>query len=169
MSQRASKITADQSAAARAIIEAGGTWAEAADAAGCAYSTMRDHARREGWQRPEVTAEQRAERTRPARERHAERWSQRRASEADAAGETAAKVREAGEKAMGKNNPQMVRACGIFYGILVDKAQLLSGGATGRVDNASPEQRRQRTAAMRDDLAVRRDQKSVELPVAETG
>lgn len=153
MSSRRS-VAPELIAAARVCFEAGGTLAEcAAICGGVARSTVSAWSKADGWVHgPTDTQAQ----TAAAGARNVERWSQRRAREADEAGAIAASVREAGRKAIDDDNPQMVRACGIFYGILIDKAQLLSGGATGRVDSATPEQRRERIRQYRDELADRR-------------
>lgn len=65
-------------------------------------------------------------------------WADRRRGEADNAGLTAARARQGIVQALATNNPSMVRAASIAYGVLIDKALLISDGLDAEVDDSSP-------------------------------
>jgi len=56
----------------------------------------------------------------------AREWSARRRGEADSAGLTAARARQGIVQGLATNNPAMVRAASSAYGVLIDKALLIS-------------------------------------------
>lgn len=68
----------------------------------------------------------------------AREWSVRRRGEADSAGLTAARARQGIVLGLATNNPSMVRAASIAYGVLIDKALLISDGLDAEVDDSSP-------------------------------
>lgn len=97
-------------------------------AVGCSREKVRTVAKAEGWVRDEEPAG--AARTEAARARSHSLWAERRATEADAAGITAAIARQRLVQALQGGDDKMTRASAVAYGILIDKAQLLAGGAT---------------------------------------
>ncbi len=131
-------------AAAREAWESGASNTEAARAGGTNRETVRRRAIDDGWQRNDEQAEQAAEERRrqgeAARIEADRRWSNRRSREADAAGITAARARQAIIEAITDKDEKMIRATAVAYGILIDKAQLLSGAATV-MSTAEAEQR----------------------------
>ena len=150
--------TPDQWAQARAAWEAGASNPEAAKFVGVAGETVRNRAKREGWQRNDEEAAkraaERAERSHAARMEAERKWANRRSTEADAAGITAARARQAIVDALTAKDDKMTRASAIAYGILIDKAQLLSGDATARI--ASGPSAHDRAVGILDELAQRR-------------
>ncbi len=80
-------------------------------------------------------------------------WAQRRAEVARRSGDAAAELIErVRQTPKAREAADWARA----FAIAVDKAQLLDGGATGRVEVSSAEDRERRVAQLRDDLAARR-------------
>lgn len=113
--------------------EAGESLRDIGDAVGCSRETIRRVANERGWRRlAEVPG---AAQTAAARERSHATWAERRSEEADAAGITAAIARQRVIEALRAGDDKMTRAASIAYGILIDKAQLLSGAATGVFDH----------------------------------
>lgn len=147
-------------ARAREAWENGASNPEAGKVAGVTREAVRRRAQAEGWQKRDGAAEQKAEEARQqtaaARAEADRRWHVRRAKEADAAGVTAARARLGITQALDSQNPQMVRAAAIAYGILIDKAQLLSGEATARIEGTSP---KERALAVLSELEERRARK----------
>jgi len=80
-------------------------------------------------------------------------WAQRRAEVALRSGEAAAELIEKMRQAP---KPREAADWARAFAIAVDKAQLLDGGATGRVEVSSVEERERRVAELRDELAARR-------------
>lgn len=78
------------------------------------------------------------QKTAEARAHNAERvqaaWGEYRETEAKHAGTTAATARHALEAAIEAKDPQLIRALAISYGVMIDKAELLSGRATSRIE-----------------------------------
>lgn len=152
--------TPEQWAAARAAWEGGASNGEAATHVDVTREAVRKRAKREGWQRTTrhaaTVAEARAAGTAAATSAQLERWAVRRQDEADRAGVSAAFARSQIIAALQDNNPQMVRAASVAYGILVDKAQLLSGGATDRPEVTVDRQQAKERLAEIIDLAGRR-------------
>lgn len=142
---------------ARSMWEAGESTTIIANTTGVIPSTLRNKARREQWQRNtadlEAAAEERRRRTESAKLEASRKWSNRRSAEADAAGITAARARRAIVDAIEVTDDKMTRAAAIAYGVLIDKAQLLSGDATARVDGVDP---KERATLILDELAARR-------------
>lgn len=141
--------------------EAGATLREVAEIAGVnSPETVRKQALRAGWVRQadavEAASEERRKATAAATDAARLRWANRRLEEADAAGVTAAVARQRIVKALDGNDEKMVRASAIAYGILIDKAQLLSGDATARYENLTPEQIAARAIEVLDELGARR-------------
>ncbi len=121
--------------------------AETSRRTGIRAGTIRQWARRGGVTSP------RAERAVAGAEAARKSWAQRRATVCLAAGEAAeeliGKVRESPDA---RKAADWARA----FAIATDKAQLLDGGATGRVEVSSAEERERRVAELRDELAARR-------------
>ena len=61
-------------------------------------------------------------------------WSDYRAQEATAAGSAATRLRRQVVEASDAENANLLRARTIAYGVLIDKAELLSGQATERIE-----------------------------------
>ncbi|MBK9178738.1 MAG: hypothetical protein IPM45_04050 [Acidimicrobiales bacterium] len=116
----------------------GQTASQIAAALGCTRQAVDKHAKAERWERTteaaRLAAHQRAEQTRAAVETAHRRWAERRAGEADAAGITAAVVRQAMRDAAAAANAPMLSAAARAYDTLIRNAQLLSGGATERAE-----------------------------------
>lgn len=64
-------------------------------------------------------------------------WGDYREQEALQAGGTAARARRRVAEALDAGDHQVIRAAAIAYGILIDKAELLSGRATERIESWS--------------------------------
>jgi hypothetical protein len=79
--------------------------------------------------RQERTAEARA----AAAERVTNQWADFRASEALAAGAAANRMRREALEASAERNANLLKARVVAYGIFIDKAELLSGQATQRI------------------------------------
>jgi len=122
----------DWQADARTRFERGESLRAIAAAVGVNREKIRTTARDEGWVRDEEPAG--AARTEAARARSHSLWAERRATEADAAGITAAIARQRLVQALQGGDDKMTRAAAVAYGILIDKAQLLGGGATSRTE-----------------------------------
>ena len=69
-----------------------------------------------------------------AAERITNAWSDFRSQEALAAGAAANQMRRAALEASAERNSSLLRARVIAYGIFIDKAELLSGQATSRIE-----------------------------------
>jgi hypothetical protein len=82
-------------------------------------------------------------------------WTQRRGELVDALGEAAAELLEKARRAPARDAQALMTAVAIG----VDKAQLLSGGATSRHEQMDADARRERVATLRDELAERRADK----------
>ena len=153
--------TPEQWAQVRTAWENGASNAEAGKVIGITREPVRKRAKAEGWTKntPEAQeiAEARRQRTEAARMEAERKWANRRSNEADAAGVTAARARQAIVDALVAKDDKMTRASAIAYGILVDKAQLLSGDATARIDGPSAHDR---AVGILDELAQRRQASS---------
>jgi hypothetical protein len=79
------------------------------------------------------------------------KWPQRMQAEADEAGRDAQLVRDLAVQAMVNGEARLVGAGARLYDVLITKAQLLSGGATGREDMSATE-RKQRLLTIMTDL-----------------
>lgn len=146
--------------AARETFESGGlTMREIAGRFGVSPNTVSTHARKEGWERDDATVTardaQRRANAQAAVEANKIAWAQRRGDEADEAASSAQIARVHAVAAMADRDFRMVSACAIAYGIFVDKAQLLTGGATSRTDLGSGDEGL-RVRSLRDELAERR-------------
>jgi transposase-like protein len=108
------------------------------------------------WRYGVATPVPESERTRAATDAAKLSWAQRRLELAKETGAVAAdlleRIREATKAAD-------VRSLASGFGVLVEKAQLLDGAVTERVEISDGE-RRERVAAMRDEIAARRSAKS---------
>ncbi len=153
-------MTPDWDAARDAFTE-GGSFREIATQIGVSPEGVRKRSKREGWTRAtEALAQRDAERqanTTAAVAAVKATWAQRAQDEADAAGVYASLARQAIRTALDDRDAQMVRATAIAYGILIDKAQLLSGGSTARTEMAMGEQA---AHALVDELRARRELRS---------
>jgi C-terminal processing protease CtpA/Prc len=131
------RITEAQWAEAQAMWEQGESNSAIGRKIGVSHEYVRRRARDHGWQRAtpeaEAAAAERSAMNAPARAEVERRWAIRRATEADEAGVTAQIARTAIEAAIKAKDDKLIRANSIAYGILIDKAQLLSGDATTRV------------------------------------
>lgn len=141
----------------RIAYENGASLAECAKLAGVASKeTIRRRAASEGWERRTAEAialaDRRREQTAAATTASQVAWAERRSAEADAAGVYAARARQAIIQAIDQGDSQMTRAAAIAYGILIDKAQVLSGGVTDRTEAGLV----QRGYQILDELAARR-------------
>jgi hypothetical protein len=150
--------TAEQQA--QQLYQQGATLRQIADTVGVHFETIRRWANRYGWTRDTAELEQAAAARRQKVEQATAaakiRWAERRAAEADAAGITAARARQGIIAALDARDPQMTRAAAIAYGILIDKAQILTGGATENHGVIDPTESRERLAKLID-LAAHRD------------
>lgn len=145
----------------QAAYEAGRSLRECARIAGCAPNTVTRRATSGDWARPESLTgdvEKRRAQTEAAAAAASRRWALRRIDEADSAGDAAASARKRVVELLAGTDAAMLRAAVVAYGILVDKAQLLSGEATSRVDvgDLTPDERRRRVEHLADELAERR-------------
>lgn len=116
--------------------------------------------KRDGWERDDAAVEARVEerrrQTEAAKLENERRWANRRSVEADAAGITAARARASIVAALDARDDKMTRAAAVAYGILIDKAQLLSGAATARIGSEDP---RERAQSILDELAAKRNER----------
>jgi hypothetical protein len=135
----------------------GATLEEAGKLVGVSGQWLGRIQKQEGWTRPTEVVEARLTgRQEAAREASVEaqrKWANRRAQEADAAGITAARARQGIVQAIEDQNDKMTKAAAVAYGILIDKAQLLSGAATQRFGSEDPRERAERIL---DELGARR-------------
>ena len=140
----------------RIAYENGASLAECAKLAGTAKETIRRRAAARGWTRQTgeaiALADRRRDQTAAATTASQVAWAERRNTEADAAGIYAARARQAIIQAIDQGDHQMTRAAAIAYGILIDKAQVLSGGVTDRTESGLVE----RGFQIIDELAARR-------------
>lgn len=148
--------------AARELFESQGlSMREIAGRIGVSPNTVSTHARRDGWERDDATVAardaQRRANAQAAVEANREAWSQRRATEADEAAASAKIARLGTVEAIGERDWHMTRSCAIAYGIFIDKAQLLTGGATSRVDGGAESEQLARSQSRRDELTERRE------------
>lgn len=132
---------------ARTRFEGGESLRAIAAAVGVNREKIRRTAIAERWVRHEEPAGM--ARTEAARQRSLSKWAERRESEANAAGITAAIARQRLVQALQGGDDKMTRASAVAYGILIDKAQLLAGGATERLEHTAPE----RSAEQEQELA----------------
>lgn len=107
--------------------------AEASRQTGIPQRTILEWAKAEG-----VIAQANQERTAEARAVNAERvavaWGDYREQEAAAAGATANFTRQALRRSVEAGESRAARELAVVYGILIDKAELLSGKATSRIE-----------------------------------
>lgn len=151
--------------AARAAWENGASLREAARVGRVSHETVRVRARDEGWERDGknliAEAEARATRTLAARQELNRRWAVRRSEEADAAGIVASAARQRILQLLPGQDARMLDSAVKAYATLTTTAQLLSGGATSRVEDQSAEERLARVQRIRDgardELAARRN------------
>jgi hypothetical protein len=152
-------------AAAKVAYEQGASLRETARVARVSHETVRVKANKEGWTRDGKTriaeAAARQQRTAAARQELNRRWATRRAAEADAAGIVATAARQRVLELLRGTDEKMLRAAVQAYGVLVQSAQLLSGGATARIEDQSAAELRARADRIidgaRDELAARRE------------
>jgi hypothetical protein len=151
-------VTDESWAEARRLYETGGlSTREIGERISTSRQNVETHLHREGWVRQndavkERDAEMRAK-TERAKLESERRWANRRNQEADAAGITAARARASIIAALDARDDKMTRASAVAYGILIDKAQLLSGAATARIGAEDP---RERAQSILDELAEKR-------------
>jgi hypothetical protein len=142
---------------AREAWNRGATLEEAAKLVGVTGQYLGRVQRAQAWTRPSATVTDRlTQREIAAREAGAEsqrKWANRRSQEADAAGIVAARARQGIVEAIEDRNDKMTKAAAVAYGILIDKAQLLSGAATQRFGSEDPRERAERIL---DELGARR-------------
>ena len=125
--------------------------AEAERRCGIPSTTIRKWAQRAGKTSP------RADHARAATEAAQKSWAQRKSEVALLAGEEAeAIVRRMLTTTGAQQKAYLARA----FALVVDKTQLLEGGATGRVEVSSAEEREQRVRELRDEIAARREAKA---------
>lgn len=155
------RLTPEEVERARELYRHGESFRAIADAVGASHPSIRSRARREGWERAEgeeeARREERRRRTEAAQLAAARKWANRRETEADNAGIVAARARQAILTALDEKDEKMTKASAIAYGILIDKAQLLSGAATARVDGIDP---KERALGVLDELARKRAERA---------
>ncbi len=87
------------------------------------------------WRKPAQADTQKTTHARAAAtERITIQWSDYRSQEATAAGSAATRLRRQVVEASDAENANLLRARTIAYGVLIDKAELLSGQATERIE-----------------------------------
>lgn len=151
---------------ARRMFESdGASYREIAGRWSCSHVTVINHAKDEGWTRADgaLAARDAANEAKTAAAVHATKlkWEQRRGDEADAAGIVAARARGSVVEALEAKDYRGAKEAAVTYAILIDKAQLLTGGATSRP--AMPDEiagHVGRLGGMRDELTDRRAQAS---------
>jgi hypothetical protein len=158
-------VTGDASTAekdftkARRLYEVEG-WSlrEIGTSVGCSHETIRRQVIAGGWERDDEAVMARDARRRAfaqaAVTANVSKWAQRRSDEADEAGATAKLARERAVLALVEGDPQMARAAAGVYLVLIDRAQLLSGGATSRASSA--DEIHDEAERIFDELAARR-------------
>jgi hypothetical protein len=104
------------------------------------------------WRHGVATPVPESERTRAATDAAKLSWAQRRL---ELARETGAVASELLERMRDATKAADVRSLATAFGVVVEKAQLLDGAATERVE-ISEADRRERVAALRDEVAARR-------------
>ncbi|MBO0863468.1 MAG: hypothetical protein J2P16_00140 [Mycobacterium sp.] len=123
---------------ARRIYGQGGSLNEIADELGVTRQAVAKQANRNGWERDDGSITKRDRRheeaLRETAQANRQAWAERRLEEANAAGLTAAWARSQIVQYAKAGDAPMTRACTIAYGVLIDKAQLLTGAATDRTD-----------------------------------
>jgi len=122
--------------------------AEASRRTGIKCATIRSWAHRSA-----EDASEGAEETRAATETARLSWAQRRAELTDETGAVAAAILD---RIKVSRRSSDARALAQAFSVLIDRAQLLDGGATSRVEVADPEDLAARVRGLRDDLATRR-------------
>ncbi len=122
--------------------------AEASRRTGIKCATIRSWAHRSA-----EDASEGAEQTRAATETARLSWAQRRAELTDETGAVAAAILD---RIKVSRRSSDARALAQAFSVLIDRAQLLDGGATSRVEVADPEDLAARVRGLRDDLATRR-------------
>lgn len=136
----------------------GASLREIAAALNVSHEAVRRRVIAEGWERDDTVVLERDRRRREAAQRmvtgNLGRWAERRGAEADEAGATARIARERALVALADGDHQMARAATGVYLVMIEKAQLLTGGATGRV--VEIEAMHEHAERIFDDLAVRR-------------
>ncbi|HKN57148.1 MAG TPA: hypothetical protein VJX66_31980 [Amycolatopsis sp.] len=143
----ASSHTAEQRAAALALLRDGVGVRETERQTGIPRSTLSQWATEAGIVNPRATQTANA----VAATRLA--WTQRRGALVDKVGESAEALLE---RLVGEADAADVKHLSVAFGVLVDKAQLLSGAATSRHEVLDAQRRRNRVEEMADELAARR-------------
>lgn len=145
----AAQYTDEQRAQALALYAEVGP-AEAARQLGIKAGTIRQWAARAG-----VTGDD--PRTRLATEGARVKWAARRDELADKAGAAAEQVLEAMVKAANDGDGMNARGLSVAFGVTVDKAQLLAGGATSRseIDVTDPSGRLAAVHDLKQQAAIR--------------
>jgi len=128
--------------------------AEASRRTGIKSATIRSWAHRNG-----EAGSEGAEQTRAATETARLSWAQRRAELTDDTGAVAAQMLE---RIKVSKRSSDARALAQAFSVLIDRAQLLDGGVTSRVEVSDPEDLAARVRGLRDDLAARRKGKAGE-------
>ncbi len=123
--------------------------AEASRRTGIKCATIRSWAHRSA-----EDASEGAEQTRAATEAARLSWAQRRAELTDETGAVAAAILD---RIKVSRRSSDARALSQAFSVLIDRAQLLDGGATSRVEVSDPEDLAARVRGLRDDLAARRE------------
>lgn len=151
------RSTPEKWAEGRRAWEAGASREETGRIAGVSGQRVDHVAKRDGWQRNDgaaaARAEERRQQTEAAKLAAERQWANRRGEEANRAGITAQRARQAIVDALDARDDKMTRASAVAYGILIDKAQLLSGAATARIGSEDP---RERAQNILDELAEKR-------------
>ncbi len=130
-----SRFTDDEKTHALALLETQ-TYTQVAETIGISERTLHNWAKTAGLIEPVTEVEQK---TRAARAAAAERvsrtWADFREQEALSAGALAARIRgEIRDRVEAGGEGKDLRDLAVTYGILVDKAELLSGQATSRIE-----------------------------------
>lgn len=123
--------------------------AEASRRTGVKSATIRSWAHRSG-----EAGSEGAEQTRAATETARLSWAQRRAELTDETGAVAAAILD---RIKVSKRSSDARALAQAFSVLIDRAQLLDGGVTSRVELSDPEDLAARVRGLRDDLAARRE------------
>lgn len=123
--------------------------ADASRRTGIKSATIRSWAHRNG-----EAGSEGAEQTRAATETARLSWAQRRAELTDETGAVAAAILD---RIKVSRRSSDARALAQAFSVLIDRAQLLDGGATSRVEVSDPEDLAARVRGLRDDLAARRE------------
>lgn len=144
------RIPDETRAAIAADIRAGKPYREIADTHGVSMGSVANIADEHGITPPG------AEQVEAAANASKLKWAQRREALVDELGEVAAELLQKARTAAAARDAQ---AYATSVAILVDKAQLVSGGVTSRHEQLGLERQRQRVLSMTDELEERRRQK----------